>query len=108
MGVVVLYIEAYLSLSLEQKTTERDSGESYCKQKKINAYIPQVEHRSFAFPLIAADLSKFDPQHLGWEDPFFDYSYYNLQDDIAALSPTVVTTGKALLSRVVHYEAALS
>ena len=90
-----------------QTTDERDSGESYSKQKKISAYIPQVHHRSFAFPLIAADLTKFDSQHLGWEDPFLKHEYYNLQDDIVALDPATAATEKAILSRVYQYESRL-
>jgi hypothetical protein len=90
---------------LVQETTERDSGESFSKQKHISAYIPQVHQRHFAFPLIAADLSTFDGQHLGWNDPFLDHGYYNLQDDIDALDPNAVATNKPLLSRVVHFDS---
>lgn len=90
-----------------QTTTERDSGESFSKQKKISAYVPQVNHRSFAFPLIAADLSKFDCQHVGWEDPFYDHGYYNLQDDITAIDPDLAASGKPILSRVYQYESRL-
>ena len=65
-----------------------------------------MNHRGFAFPLIAADLDKFDSQHLGWEDPFLDHGYYNLQDDVIALD-AVCAEAKPILSRVVQYESKL-
>ena len=89
----------YLS---HQTTIERDSGESFSQQQGIKAYIPQVNHRSLSFPLIAADLSKFDGRHLGWEDPIVKYDYYNLYDDVVALDPEAAAT-KPILSRVQHY-----
>jgi hypothetical protein len=91
---------------LTQATEERDSGESFTKQEKITAYIPQVSNRNFAFPLIAADLSTFGRQHLGWEDPVVDHSYYNLQEDVVALDAAAATS-KAILSRVYQYETKL-
>ena len=94
-----------MSFAILQATTERDSGESFSKQKVISAYVPQVSHRSFSFPLIAADLSKFDCHHVGWEDPFFEHGYYNLQDDIAAMEPNLAASDKAILSRVYQYES---
>jgi hypothetical protein len=91
---------------LRQATQERDSGESFTKQEKITAYIPQFLHKNFAFPLIAADLSTFGRQHLGWEDPVVDHSYYNLQEDVVALDAAAAAS-KAILSRVYQYDTKL-
>jgi len=70
-------------------TQERDSGECFCDQAKINAYVPSVVHKDFMYPLLACDVQEMDNQHIGWVDPLRSHSYYNLARDVDAIKSSI-------------------
>jgi len=85
-------------------TNERDSGQRYSDQKHIQAYIPQVPHRFFPFPLLACDIDDVDVSHIGWTDPLRDHQYYNLNNDVDYLLHGQ-PLGRPVLSVVGHWKS---
>lgn len=67
-------------------TEEKDSGKRFSDQERISAYVPQVRHRNFSYPLIACDIHGINQAHIGWADPLRDYDFYNMSLDAANLS----------------------
>ena len=65
-----------------QHTDEVDSGKSYCDQSNIEAYIPQIRHNSFEYPLMACIGIDMDINHIGWRDPVRDHEFYNLKSAV--------------------------
>jgi hypothetical protein len=70
---------------MQQYTTEHDSGQRFSKQEHIQAYVPQVRHRLFAYPLLACDITSLEPRHIGWTDSLHNHEYYNLHNDLEFL-----------------------
>jgi len=66
-------------------TKERDSGKHFTDQAHIEAYIPQIRHPKFPYPLIASEIDNINVNHIGWVDPTRDYDYYNLTKDVTRL-----------------------
>lgn len=68
-------------------TTERDSGDIFCAQQHINAYVPQVAHRKFSYPLLACDgVNKMNQINIGWTDPVHSHDFYDKSNDVIFLS----------------------
>lgn len=61
------------------------SGQKFSEQEHIQAYVPQVRHRLFAYPLLACDITSLEPRHVGWTDPLHNHEYYNLYKDVKFL-----------------------
>lgn len=68
------FIIAHPSL-ISQSTLERDSGERFSEQPHIQAYVPQVRHPKFMFPLLVCDITHVEPRHIGWSDPLHDHDF---------------------------------
>ena len=65
---------------------ERDSGECFSDQPHVQAYIPQMRHRFFSYPLLACNASDVvEAHHMGWSDPFRSHAYYDMSQDVEFL-----------------------
>ena len=65
--------------------------------KEIFAYVPQVKTAEGSFPLLVCDVSKLDPELLGWNDPFLGIDAHNVLWDIPGLAE------KPIFSTVHHW-----
>lgn len=54
----------------------------YSNVEEMSAYVPMVRHDSFEYPLLTCDISKIDPDLVGWEPGDKPFSYYNLIHDV--------------------------
>mmetsp|Transcript_84645 Transcript_84645/g.126925 ORF Transcript_84645/g.126925 Transcript_84645/m.126925 type:complete len:398 (+) Transcript_84645:162-1355(+) len=86
-------------------TDEIDSGQNFVDQRHINAYVPQVRHRAFHYPLLACNISNMVPHHIGWADPIRSHSYYDMSEDVRFILKGKQDGGAAgpTLSIVRHY-----
>lgn len=55
--------------------------------ERISAYVPQVRHGKFSYPLLACDVRSIDTRHIGWSDPVREFEYYNMALDVEHLLP---------------------
>jgi hypothetical protein len=65
--------------------------------KEIFAYVPQVKIAQASFPLLVCDVSKLDPELLGWNDPYLGIDAHNLILDVPGLAE------KPIFSKVHHW-----
>ena len=61
--------------------------------------MPQVRMAESTFPLLICDVSKLDPEVLGWNDPYLGIDYHCVLQDIPGLER------KQVFSTVHHWPA---
>mmetsp|Transcript_17898 Transcript_17898/g.25239 ORF Transcript_17898/g.25239 Transcript_17898/m.25239 type:complete len:1117 (+) Transcript_17898:610-3960(+) len=79
-------------------------GINYSDIEAVSAYIPQVNTRVFAYPLIATDTKSFDPELFDWADADRSHDYYDLTLDAEEILQNIHVTATNMFSKVAHWD----